>query len=132
VYTFNDVSTYYMFRNKLNFKLKVYDTFSRNYGYHTSSSAYIKIFLMASNHNIIFGDMYYIRLQNDYYNNYLQSCELKKCTSDYGRRITIQEEFERFGCVSIGNYVSMSVNFKLWINLIFPLLEVICPDEFIT
>jgi len=112
-----------MFRNKLNFKLKVHDS---------SSSAYIEIFLMASNHNIIFGDMYYIRLQKNYYNSLLQSCELRKCTSGYGHRITIQEELERFGCVSIGDYVSMSVNFKLWINLVFLLLEVICPDKFIT
>ena len=76
--------------------------------------------------------MYYIRLEKNYYDNRLEKFELRKCTSDYGGRVTIHQQLERFGCVSISDYVSMSVNFKLWINLIILVLEVMCPDKFIT
>ena len=110
VYTFNNFSTYHMFSNKLNFKLKAYTS---------SYSASVEIFLMASNHNIKFGDMYYIQLQKNNYDSLLQRFELRKCTSDNAHRVTLQGRLERFGCVSIRDFVSMSVNFKLWINLIF-------------
>jgi hypothetical protein len=96
-----------MLFNKLNFKLKVQTHYS---------NAYIEIFLMASNHNIMFGDMYYIKLQKYYYDSRLDRCELTKCTSGYGGHITIHDQFQRSGCVSITNYVSMNVNFKLWIT----------------
>jgi hypothetical protein len=110
VYTFNNFSSYHMFSNKLNFKLKAYAI---------SFNAFVEILLMASNHNILFGDMYYIRLRMDNYNSPLRRFELRKCTSDYAHRVTLHGRLERFGCVSIRDFVSMSVNFKLWINPIF-------------
>jgi len=130
VYTFNNISTYHTFHNKLNFKLKVHDRSSREN---------IDIFLMASNPNIKLGDMYYIRLENDYntYDRYgrygrnrKQSCTVIKCTSDRTDNVVIHGEL-RFGCDRITHNVSTSVNFKLWFNLIFLLLEVMCPGKFI-
>jgi len=100
VYTFNNISTYHMFPNKLNFKLKASGIFS---------SAYIEIFLMASNPNVLVGDMYYIQLQmynspHHYgYNRgemYIQSLKLSKCTSGYGDYVTIHDN-QRSGCKSI-------------------------------
>jgi hypothetical protein len=125
VYTFNNISTYYMFHNKLNFKLK---------GISSSSEAYIEIFLMASNPNVLLGDMYYIQLPRNSYHynyNYQRRYTLRKCTSNHGDRVTIHGN-GRLGCGSIIYKVSISVNFKLWINLIFVLLELMCPDNFIT
>ena len=117
-----------MFPNKLNFKLKVHDS---------SSNGYTHIFLMASNPNIMLGDMYYIQLQKDYnhynhdtYRNFIRRCTLTKCTSDRTDRVTIHGEL-RYGCESITHNVSTSVNFKLWINLIFLPLVVMCPGKFI-
>jgi hypothetical protein len=126
VYTSNNISTYYMFHNKLNFKLK---------GDDSSSEAYIEIFLMASDPNVLLGDMYYIQLQKIYdyrygYNRKLR-CTLRKCTSHYRDHVTIHGDL-RFGCDSMTYNVSISVNFKLWINLIFVLLELMCLDSFIT
>jgi hypothetical protein len=129
VYTHNDISTYHMFPNTLNFKLKKHDS---------NSNGYIEIFLMTSNPNVLSGDMYYIQLQKDYvydYNyryshNRIQGCKLRKCTSDHGSQVTIHRDL-RYGCDIIENDVSKSVNFKLWINLIFLLLEFMCPDKLI-
>jgi len=131
VYTFDNISTYNMFPNKLNFKLKVGGS---------SSNGYINIFLMASNPNIMLGNMYYIQLQKDYDHNYsnryghrrnrIRSCTLRKCTADHSGHVTIHGQ-SRYGCDIITNNVSKSVNFKLWVNLIFFLLEVMCPDKFI-
>lgn len=126
MYTFNNISTYHMFPNKLNFKVKVHDS---------STSAYIEIFLMASNPNIILGDMYYIQLQQkdyDYYGYEGQRCALRKCISDDEGDVTIHEDLQRYGCNCILYDVSTSVNFKSCINLIYLLLEVMCPDKFIT
>jgi hypothetical protein len=120
VYTLNNISTYHMFPNKLNFESKIP---------YSSSGRYVEIFLMASNPDILLGDMYYIQLQigyNYYYNtyqSYIQRCLLRKCTSGHGDHVTIHNNF-RGGCKSISDNVSISVNFKLWINLIFLLLEV--------
>jgi len=126
VYTFNNISTYHMFPNKLNFKLKANVVYSE---------AYIEIFLTASNPNVLSGDMYYIQLQknnnNDYDYDFEQRCTLRKCTSDQGDRVTIHGDL-RFGCDSVKYNVSTSVNFKLWINLIFLLLQIMCSDKFIT
>ena len=127
VYTSNNISTYHMFPNKLNFKLNVHGRYSE---------AYIEIFLLASNPNVLLGDMYYIKLQKNYYRhrdnqNHIERCTIIKCTSDHGDRVTIHRDL-RFGCDSIKSNVSISVNFKLWINLISILLEVICPEKFIT
>jgi len=126
VYTLNNISTYHMFHNKLNFKLKADGS---------SSSAYIEIFLMASNPNIKLGDMYYIQLQQKNYYDYdddIRRCTLRKCISNSGDSVTIHKDLHRFGCNCIIYDVSTSVNFKLWISLIFPLLEVMSPDKFIT
>jgi hypothetical protein len=133
-YTFNNISAYHVFPNKLNFKLKILVLGS-------SSVAYIEIFLMASNPNIRVGDMYYIQLQQaqyDYYGSRMfynygsQRCTLRKCISDNKDHVTIHNDLQRFGCECIIYDVSTSVNLKLWINLIFLLLEVMCPDKFIT
>ena len=127
MYTFDNISTYNMFPNKLHFKLKVHGS---------SSDGYIDIFLMASDPNIMLGNMYYIQLQNDYdrynyyeYRNRIRRCTLRRCTADHTGRVTIHRQL-RYGCDVITNNVSKSVNFKLWINLIFLLLEVMCPDKF--
>jgi len=130
VYTSNNISTYHMFPNKLNFKMNIYES---------SSSGYIEIFLMGSNPNIMLGDMYYIKLKKEYdryghYGHYghnlIRGCTLMKCTSDHTDRVIVHREL-RYGCDSITHNVSTSVNFKLWINLIFLLLEVLCPGKFI-
>ena len=96
-----------MFPNKLNFKLKIHGS---------NSEAYIEIFLMDSNPNVLSGDMYYIQLQFDYYPyNYHQNRIrglLRKCTSDDRSHFTIHGD-QRLGCDSIENNVSISVNFKL-------------------
>jgi len=127
VYTFNNISTYHIFPNKLNFKLKADGSYSE---------AYIEIFLMASNPNVLSGDMYYIQLQMNYdhynYHRYhIRRCTLRKCTSDHEDRVTIHGVL-RFGCDRVKYNVSISVNFKLWINLIFLPLQIMCPDKFIT
>jgi hypothetical protein len=122
VYTYNNISTHHMFPNKLNFKLKAEVSYSE---------AYIEIFLTASNPSVFLGDMYYIQLQKNYYQNRIQKLTLMKCTSNDGGYVTIHGN-QRFGCESIKYNVSISVNFKLRINLIFLLLEVMCPDKFIT
>jgi hypothetical protein len=128
VYTSNNISTYYMFHNKFNFELTLYSS---------NTEAYIEIFLMPSNSSVLSGDMYYIQLLKTYdynYHNYpsrIQRITLRKCTSHHGNHIYIHGNL-RSGCDSIENKVSISVNFKLWINLIFFLLEVMCPDKFIT
>jgi len=93
---------------------------------------------MGSNRNIKLGDMYYIQLQqknydDDEYDDYdVQRCTLRKCVADYADRVKIHKDLQRFGCNCITHNVSTSVNFKLWINLIFLLIEVMCPDKFIT
>lgn len=103
VYTSNNISTYHMFLNKLNFELKVDDRYSE---------AYIEIFLLASNRNVLLGDMYYIKLQQNYRRDYIESYTLIKCTSDQGDRVTIHGDL-RYGCESVKYNVSINVNFKL-------------------
>lgn len=118
VYTFNNISKHRMLSNKkLKFKLKVYNSWS---------NSYVGIFLMANNRSVLLSDMYYIQLlKSDYYHhrgNMLNRCTLIKCTSRYGGSVTVPGEVAaRYGCNRISDYVSISVNFKLWIDLIIRL-----------
>ena len=97
-----------MLSKKLNFKL---EAISMSY------NTYIEIFLLASDPNVMLGDMYYIQLQLEpYYNSgrkRFQSYSLRKCTSDNAYYDTTDGNLQRSGCNSIRNNVSTSGNFKL-------------------
>ena len=108
MYTFHNISTYHVLSKKLNFKLEAIGT---------SYNAYIEIFLLASDPNVMLGNMYYIQLQLEYYYNSrrkrFQSYSLRKCTSDYEYNDKIGGNLQRSDCNSIRNNVSTSGNFKL-------------------